>query len=110
MNLPQIMKARHFPFYDEAFGQDPEVWRKASPALHITPESRPILLVCSSRRPDACQQARTYEAAARRLGVFAETFPIDLSHGEINEQIGLSGPLTAKIRLFLQSLHPSLSR
>ena len=106
MNIPQIMNAPHFSFYDEAFGQQPDLWQKASPSLQITRESRPVLMVCSTRRKASCQQAQDYANTARDKGLSADVFPIDLSHSEINEKVGQPGPLTAKLSDFLRTLDP----
>jgi arylformamidase len=43
-------------------------------------------------------------AQAVRLGVRAQVLPQDLSHGEINEQLGASGRYTQAVEEFLASL------
>jgi acetyl esterase/lipase len=105
MDVAQIMRARHFPLYDEAFGSDPAYWREASPTerLHAKPAA-PILIVCSTRRLDSCPQGRAFAAKAVALGGRAEVLPVDLSHGEVNGLLGTPGAYTRAVDAFLSSL------
>jgi acetyl esterase/lipase len=104
LDVTKIMRGRHPSLYDDAFGNDPAYWRAASPTLQLTRGAKPILLVCSSERADSCPQARGFAAAARRLGVRAEVLPEALSHGGINDQLGLPGAYTDAVDAFIASV------
>jgi acetyl esterase/lipase len=104
LDVTKIMGSRHPSLYDDAFGSDPAYWRATSPTLRLTRAAKPILLVCSSERADSCPQARGFAAAARRLGVRAEVLPEALSHGEINDRLGLPGAYTDAVDAFIASV------
>ncbi|MEX0922847.1 MAG: alpha/beta hydrolase [Rhodovibrionaceae bacterium] len=99
-----IMQERHFRLYDRAFGEDPDFWRMASPTLIMEQAPPPMLMVCSSRRTTACAQAEGFAARAGSLGGRAEVLPIDLSHGDINAELGEEAAYTAAVDRFLGSL------
>jgi arylformamidase len=105
LDVPRIMQApRHYRFYDKAFGQDPAFWAAASPAQVLSRHAPPLLAVCSSRRADACEQARSFADKAMGLGIRVEVLPQDLSHADINQQLGLPGAYTEAVDAFLASL------
>jgi acetyl esterase/lipase len=105
MDLVQVMEAPHLPLYDRAFGSDRGTWIAASPYHQMGASAPPLLAVCSSRRADACAQARHLadKASARRIRV--EVLPQDRSHAEINHDLGLPSPYTQAVDAFLRSLH-----
>lgn len=103
-DVEDMMKGRHMRLYDEAFGSDPAVWRAASPYAQLSRETAPILAVCSSRRDDACPQARRYAAKAMQLGTRVQVLPKDLSHKEINATLGQEGTYTEEVDQFLRGL------
>ena len=99
-----IMEDRHFGLYDRAFGDDPAFWRSASPLHRLAGAPAPMLLVCSSRREIACAQARTFAAKATSLGGSVSVLPVDLSHRQINTDLGLPGLYTDSVEAFLRPL------
>jgi acetyl esterase/lipase len=103
-NVVAIMQARHFGLYDQAFGTDPSVWRKASPLLRLTKAAFPMLLVCSTRRLDSPRQAQAFADKDNALGGHAKLLPEDLDHGQINANLGLPGDYTKQVDAFLRSL------
>lgn len=104
-DVERIMRRPHLGLYDLAFGADPAFWREVSPTRHLeSPPVAPMLLVCSTRRPDACEQAREFAARARALGGRIELVELALSHAESNEQVGLPGACTDGIDAFMHSL------
>ncbi len=104
-DVVQIMQRRHFALYDRAFGADPDFWRDASPTQRLQDRPlAPMLLVCSSRRADAVEQARAFAAKAQGFGGTVRVWALDLSHGEINEQAGLPGAYTEGIDAFMGSV------
>ena len=100
-----LMQRPHLRLYDRAFGADPAVWRSASPTAQLAPGALPMLLVCSSqRRDDPCAQSRTFAGAVAASGGRAEVLPQDLSHAQINAELGLPGAYTAAVDAFIASL------
>jgi acetyl esterase/lipase len=108
-DVEKIMDARHFPFYDRAFGKDRAYWKRASPFHAVTTKGAPLLAVCSTRRSDACPQAADYVAKASSLGSQASVLTQNLTHREINERLGEEPKYTRAVESFLASLHPSLA-
>lgn len=103
-DVPAILNARHLPLYDEAFGADPALWRAASPLHRLTQAGAPLMAVCSTRRKAACEQAQAYQAHAQRLGMRVTVLGQDLSHRDINDQLGLPGPYTDAVDAFIRTL------
>lgn len=100
-----IMRGQHFGLYDKAFGKDPSYWHDASP-LHVLNGklAAPMILVCSNRRSDSCAQAQAFAAKALSLGGRVSVLPVDLSHGDVNDQLGTAGPYTDGIEAFMRTL------
>jgi len=109
LDVASIMQRKHYRLYNPAFGTDPAFWHATSPLQQLHAGAKPLLAVCSSRRDESCGQARDFAAQATRLGVRAQVLPQDLSHGEINEQLGLPGNYTQAVEGFLGSLSPALA-
>ncbi len=104
LDVVQIMKNRHARFYDRAFGDNPEYWRATSPLHVLEAFAAPFLVVCSSRQDDACAQAEGFAAKARTFGVSVTVRSEDLSHKDINEQLGVAGDYTTAVEAFLKSV------
>lgn len=104
LDVVQTMQGRHFPLYDKAFGDRPADWLAASPYQQMRVAIAPTLLVCSSRRNDSCPQAHAFAGKATRLGSQSSVLEEDLSHGEINQQLGVPSDYTARVDAFLQGL------
>jgi len=88
--------------YETAFGSNPADWIAASPYHQLTREAVPMLLVCSSRRQDACPQGRAMAEKAKTLGVAMDVLPEDLSHGEVNRNLGLPSAYTETVNAFVR--------
>jgi acetyl esterase/lipase len=110
MDVSRIMAGPHYGFYDEAFGQDKDYWRRASPTAVLTSRAPPLLMVCSTRRADACPQARGFADRAAALGVHTRVLPEDLHHAEINDQLGLPGAYTEAVESFIAGLDGRLGQ
>lgn len=103
MTVSTTMAGRHPKFYDEAFGSDPADWARASPMDQWTPSAEPMFLVCSTKRPDKpCDDARAFQALARRSGVPMPVLPQNLTHADINRTLGLPGPYTDAVDAFIR--------
>jgi len=105
LHLTDLMRGPHARFYDRAFGTEPARWPAASPFDNLTPGAPPMLLVCSTRRPDrSCEQSAEFAGQANARGVRASVSSQDLSHGEVNATLGLPGPETDAVDAFLASV------
>lgn len=108
MDVEQIMKAKHYGFYDEAFGQDRTYWRQTSPVHIMTAAAPPLLMVCSSRRSDSCAQAEALAGKAQSLGLRTTVLRQNLSHSEINDELGKPGAYTDQVENFMAGLDGAL--
>lgn len=99
-----IMRGPHFDLYDRAFGSDASKWNAVSPTLVLAAKTPPVLAVCSTRRVISCSQAETYVAKAKSFGTDASVLREDLSHIEINYQLGQTGAYTNAVEAFLKSI------
>ena len=109
IDVTKIMQRRHLSLYDDAFGKDESFWKSASPIRQLSAEAKPMLLVCSTTRPDKpCDAARAFAEQATALGVRVEVSGQALSHGEINHNLGLPGAYTDTVERFMQSLKAPL--
>lgn len=110
MDVPAIMQHRHYRLYDPAFGTNPAYWAATSPLQQLHAGVQPLLAVCSTRRDDSCNQALAFTRKADRVGVRAEVLRQDLSHTDINAQLGLPGDYTAGVERFMSSLSPEVAQ
>jgi hypothetical protein len=79
-----------------------------SPFHQLRQATAPILAVCSTRRENACPQARAFAGKAVGLGSVAEVLPLDKTHGEINA-LGADPAYTASVERFLERLSPAFA-
>jgi len=110
LDVPGLMQARHLPLHDAAFGNDPATWRALSPLHVLDRPVAPVLAVCSTRRAGACPQADAFVARIRALGGRAEVLREDLSHRQVNAQLGAQPDYTHAVEAFLGSLDPSFAQ
>jgi len=103
LDVVELMRSPHLPLHDRAFGTSEEYWRRASPLHRLSRKPSPMLLVHSTRRPEAAEQAQAFAAAAAAHGARAEVLPIDLSHAELNALLGEDPEYTAQVDAFLRS-------
>ena len=105
MNVPELMDKPRLPdLYDDAFGTDPKYWASASPYHQLGRQSLPMLVVCSSQRADSCPQGRALADKAHALAVLIRVLPEDLSHGEINKQLGKPSAYTRAVSAWIDRL------
>ena len=114
MDLVKIMQSpRHYRFYDKAFGKDAAYWPSVSPLHQLNANASPILAVCSSKRQDSCPKAQALVDKAQSLHVQARVLSQDLSHGDINGQLGLASshtPYTQAVDDFIAGLPSAIKR
>lgn len=99
----------HSDFYKEVFGKDPGYWEEASPFYALTDKIPPFLAICSTRSPTACVEGEKFLKKAKSLGTYVELLPIDLSHGEINSELGKASCYTNNVDDFLKKLSPGIA-
>lgn len=104
LDVPAIMKQKHYGFYDDAFGKNKKFWTKASPLHQLKSDAPPLLITCASGRKGACKQAESYASKASSLGVEVYVVSKDLSHKEMNEDLGDSNDYTMQVESFLARL------
>jgi len=103
-DVAALMRERHFPLYDRAFGTDTARWCELSPQAVLTRSTPPVLAVCSSQRVTSCAQAQSYVDKAKAFGTHASVLAQNLSHSEINATLGETGAYTDAVDAFLRSL------
>lgn len=106
LNVVRIMEQKHYGLYDRPFGTDRAYWQAMSPYHQLARGAAPMLVVCSSRRTDSCPQADAYAQRARTAGMRVEVLPEDLSHGQINSELGVDSAYTRAVERFMASLDP----
>lgn len=110
LDVPAVMNMRHLPLYDKAFGTDTRYWESLSPIHQLRADSPPLLAVCSTQRRDnPCRQAEHYKQAAGKLSRPVDILPEDLSHGEINQQLGLDSDYTKTVERFMAGLDDAVA-
>lgn len=102
MKVSSVMAGRHPRFYDEAFGSDPAGWAQASPMDQWSPSAVPMMLVCSTKRPDKpCDDAQDFQDLTRRAGVDTPVLSQALSHADINGTLGQPSAYTQAVDRFV---------
>jgi arylformamidase len=91
-----------------AFGEDPSVWRDASPQHQLSRKRRPppFLLFHVAGRHASETQAHSFSGALRSAGGRAEVVPVmDRTHNSIDDRVGSAGdPVGPRIVEFIRSL------
>jgi arylformamidase len=108
LDVVQTMQRRHPQLFDQAFGSDSAYWKKASPYHELSAQATPFLLVCSTHRRDACPQAYEFVSKAASLNVRATVLEQNLSHKDVNDQLGVEGSYTEAVESFMGTLDPSI--
>ncbi|WP_395702425.1 alpha/beta hydrolase [Aquabacterium sp.] len=103
-DIVDIMKTKHYRFYDRVFGSDRGFWEQASPFHRLSAAPAPMLLVCSTKRSDSCPQAKAYAAKATGFGGKVSVLPVDMTHGDVNGKLGEPGEYTAQVEAFMRGL------
>lgn len=109
-DVVSLMKSNPPRLYRQAFGQDEANWIQNSPWHQLKQTTSPFLAVCSSKRPDhPCVQAAQFITKLQSFGGQAMLLEQDLSHREINLELGKSSCYTQQVDVFIDSLvfhHP----
>lgn len=104
LDVPALMHNQPWPLFREAFGTDPSFWQQVSPVHRLTQAPAPMMLVYAASRQRARDQNQRMARAIERVGGRAQLYAVDLSHSEINRELGLPGPYTEAVETFLASI------
>lgn len=108
LDVAEVMLGKHERLYDSAFGDDSAYWKLVSPLYQLTGMATPLLAVCSTRRSDSCAQAIRFAGRAQSLNVRVQVQQQDMSHREINQQLGVVSDYTDAVESFMSSLDASV--
>ncbi len=97
LDVAELMNARPLPLYRKAFGKDPAYWNALSPSTQWKSSTVDTLLVCSSRRRDACPQADTLVGrySSKQQSMLVMQMP--MSHGDINKELGTNSTYSNQV-------------
>lgn len=104
MDIPTLMASRHLPLYDRAFGKDPAQWPLVSPLQQWQAVARPLLSVCSTLRKNSCEQAIALQTQAIQLKTPVRVLPVELSHQQINAELGQPSEYTNSVDAYIGEL------
>lgn len=109
-DVVKIMSAENpHEHFKRVFGDDPDYWEEASPTFALTEEIPPFLAVCREGSDISCIESQSFISKAKSLGTYVELLPIDLSHREINSELGKDSCYTNKVDDFLRKLSPGIA-
>ncbi|MGH8212739.1 MAG: alpha/beta hydrolase [Rhodanobacteraceae bacterium] len=103
-DVPEIMDSPHPPEYDQAFGTDFALWMAASPTLQMYAPIAPFFAVCSTQEDAVCSQAQEFVNKAKSYGTNATLLQENMTHGEINANLGLPSSYTTQVNSFIVNL------
>ena len=110
LDVPAIMRNRHARLFDRAFGRDTAYWRSVSPIDALRGPVRPMLLVCSIRRPESCARSDRFAAKVDSSGGRAQVLREDLSHADADARLGVDPGYTSAVEAFLRTLDVSVEQ
>ena len=96
-------------FTKKDLAADPEYWQEASAFYALSNKIPPFLAICSIQSATACIESKKSLNKAKNLGSDTELIAVDLSHGEINSQLGKASCYTSDVDEFLKKLNPSIA-
>lgn len=96
-------------FYKDIFGENIDYLKKASPFHALKGKIPPFMAVCAKSSVDACIQAKHFTEKAGQLGAETSVLAVDLSHMEINHELGKTTCYTQKVDEFLISLNADIA-
>lgn len=109
LDVEALMTRRHYRFHDRAFGKDPAKWARLSPRAQAKTGATPMLLACSTERPDKpCDDARAMASTLQALGTPVRVQPEARSHRELNADLGLDSDYTRAVEDFMAGVSPAL--
>ncbi|MFN3416772.1 MAG: alpha/beta hydrolase [Caldimonas sp.] len=108
LDVPALMQGRPLRLHREAFGDDPHYWRQVSPVHQLDTRPQPMMLVYAARREESRDQNQRMARAVQKEGGRVVLQAVELSHREINAELGRPGPYTEAVEAFMASVgvHP----
>ncbi len=101
-DIASVMSRHHMKLYDDAFGTDPAYWASLSPAVQLKPGAVPMFLICALKRPDdSCGQSDGFAAKIMAMGMDAPVSRQDMTHEDVNKNLGLPGAYTDAVDAFI---------
>jgi acetyl esterase/lipase len=104
LDIPGVMQRPHARPYDRAFGDAPAAWPPVSPLHRLVAGATPLLAVCSSRLRTSCAQSQAFRERAATLGVKVTVLPVDRTHMQVDDDLGLPGPYTDSVDRWISSI------
>lgn len=99
-DISAVMRGKPSKLYRDAFGSDPAYWARLSPVQRLRHGAVPMLLVCSQKRR-VCGQSESFAAKIMAVGSEADVLPQDLTHMQINDDLGKPGAYTGAVDAFI---------
>jgi len=106
-DITSLMKEIKSAIYRQAFTDNPEVWKDASPATHVTKEKNiPPFLIFVANNPAKGKRSEEFANKLETADVEAKiVYAPEHNHGSLNQSIGRPGEkTTVEIMKFLNSL------
>jgi arylformamidase len=105
-DIPEVMANPNHPsLFDEAFGTGTGLWNAASPEVQLTARIAPFLAVCSTQETGSCPRAQDFVQRAKSYGSSATILQENLTHDQIDANLGLSSGYTTQVSNFLGALY-----
>ena len=104
-DVPEIMYTQHPSEYDVAFGTNMALWYAASPTLQVSTRIAPFFAACSTQETLTCSQVQEFVNKVKSYGTTATILQVDLSHEQINADLGLPSTYTSQVNSFITGLH-----
>ncbi len=111
MDVVTVMSNNSHPrIFDQAFGKDKNLWSALSPYHALNARAFPWMGICSAQYSASCApQSAAFVTKATSLGVRANLIKQDMTHAEVNEELGKSESYTQQVESFMASLDNSVA-
>jgi len=103
-DVVKLMKKRHLPLFDKAFGSDEKFWKLVSPYHQLKKKSFPFLIICSKKRKSSCRESQHFVTKLKKFNTYSKVLKIDLNHKNLNKKLGLNNKYTKEVDAFLSKL------
>ena len=105
-DIPDVMANPNHPsLFDVAFGTDTGLWNAASPEVQLDARIAPFLAVCSTQEAGSCPRAQEFVQLAKSYGTSATILQQNLTHDQIDANLGLSSSYTTQVNTFMGALY-----
>ena len=101
------MQSKYSKFFADVFTHNPNYWPSVSPFHTLKKPGKPLLMVCAIKRGFSCPLAKRFVEKAQALGNEVYLIEEDLTHAEVNANLGLPNQYTEQVNNFMQHLLPA---